>query len=299
MHFLKSLNIAWLFFVVLLTGCTSITEQPEILSSQGVIESRDGVPIVYESFGEGETTVVFVHCWACNRDFWRYQVEPVTEAGYRVVTIDLPGHGESGAGRETWSMEEIVSDVETVVRTLDLERVVLVGHAMGGQLALAAASRVPERVIGIGCAAALRNAEFEWPKGSTAVLAAVIGIDFRQGLESYIQPFLAPGTDPELFQWIVDQAEASDQTAVLDLMADFPTMDLPSLFSSTSVPIRCINAVPGGRSSPPTEFEINRQYADFDAVLMKDVRQYPQLEQPEAFNAHLLDLLAELTDRAQ
>lgn len=283
------------FLAVLLTGCAR--EEFSTYSMTGTIEARDGVPIVYETVGEGEVAVVFIHCWACNRAFWRHQIQPVAEAGYRVVVLDLPGHGDSGADRDEWSNSELAADVVTVVKGLDIERAILVGHAIGGSLALEAASQLHERVIGVGCAAGLRNAEFEWPEGFAEALASIIGRDFRQGLEQYIQPFLASGTDPELLEWIVHQAETSDQSAVLELMVDFPNMDLPALFSNAGVPIRCINAMPGGNSSSATEIDINRKYADFDAVLMEGVGQYPQLEQPEAFNARLLDILAELSER--
>ena len=49
-----------------------------------------------------------------------------------MVAVDLGGHGESGMGREHWTMEAFGDDVAAVVRGLGLERVILVGHSMGG-----------------------------------------------------------------------------------------------------------------------------------------------------------------------
>jgi hypothetical protein len=57
--------------------------------------SADGMRIVYDVRGHSDTTLFFVHCWACNRSFWRDQVD-VFASRFRVVTIDLPGYGDSG-----------------------------------------------------------------------------------------------------------------------------------------------------------------------------------------------------------
>jgi alpha-beta hydrolase superfamily lysophospholipase len=67
------------------------------------VASGDGVPVVYDVRGAGDTAVVFVHCWACNRHFWREQAD-VFASQYRVVTIDLAGHGDSGKDRSRWSI---------------------------------------------------------------------------------------------------------------------------------------------------------------------------------------------------
>jgi len=79
-----------------------------------VVAAADGVPIHYSVTGKGEPALVFIHCWTCNRTFWENQVAEFSKT-YRVVTIDLPGHGESGQGRKTWSVESFGDDVKTVV----------------------------------------------------------------------------------------------------------------------------------------------------------------------------------------
>jgi pimeloyl-ACP methyl ester carboxylesterase len=85
---------------------------------------------------------VFVHCWACDRTYWREQVD-VFAADHQVVTLDLAGHGESGAGRETWTVKGLAGDVQAVVEALDLERVILIGHSMGGPVSRRHAAYAP------------------------------------------------------------------------------------------------------------------------------------------------------------
>ncbi|HZN00030.1 MAG TPA: alpha/beta hydrolase, partial [Pyrinomonadaceae bacterium] len=87
------------------------------------VNASDGVPIHYTVQGKGEPALVFIHCWSCDGNLWENQV-PEFAKKHRVVTIDLPGHGQSGQGRKTWSIESYGDDVKTVVTKLDLKRVV-------------------------------------------------------------------------------------------------------------------------------------------------------------------------------
>lgn len=68
--------------------------------------SKDVTPISYEIFGVGEPTLVFVHGWSCDARYWRAQV-PVFSKKYRVVILDLAGHGHSGMSRTKYTMEVI------------------------------------------------------------------------------------------------------------------------------------------------------------------------------------------------
>src|SRR5512145_3174567 len=99
---------------------------------RGSTLSADGVPIVFEDQGHGPA-LVFVHGWSCDRTHWASQV-PAFETHHRVVTIDLAGHGESGRGRAAWTIEAFADDVVAVVNALALERLVFVGHSMGGDV---------------------------------------------------------------------------------------------------------------------------------------------------------------------
>src|SRR5918992_326037 len=82
-----------------------------------VVPAKDGVPIHYSVQGKGEPALVFIHCWSCDRHLWDNQVS-VFAKNHRVVTIDLPGHGESGKERKKWSIATFGDDVARVVTKL-------------------------------------------------------------------------------------------------------------------------------------------------------------------------------------
>ena len=140
---MKNSFIAVLITLLLLSalsGCGADSEKQAL--------SADNVAINYRVEGEGTPALVFVHGWSCEKSYWKYQV-PHFSKRYKVVTIDLAGHGESGSGRKDWTMEAFGKDVAAVVEKLDLHRVILIGHSMGGPVIIEAARQMPERVIGL------------------------------------------------------------------------------------------------------------------------------------------------------
>jgi pimeloyl-ACP methyl ester carboxylesterase len=281
--------------LLLLTGGCSDEPAAPAAGEARVVRAADGVPIVYEVHGQGDMAVVFVHCWGCNREFWRGQIEPVVAAGYRAVALDLPGHGDSGADRASWSVTSLAADVQAVAEELQLDRMVLVGHSMGGPVSLAVAGRDAGRVQGIICVDTLHDADFRMPEPMVNDLANRMEADYRGGLEDFVPQMFRPGADPAVIEWVIEQAVASDHPATIALMRDFPRLDMAGLFADAGVPIRCINAAPADGQGMSTAVETNRRYADFNVQLMEGVGHYPQLEMTPAFNDRLVAALAELT----
>jgi pimeloyl-ACP methyl ester carboxylesterase len=108
--------------------------------------SREGVKLAYETAGTGDTSIVFVHGWACDRTYFAPQVE---HFGLRhpVLTVDLRGHGESGkpeARPGAYDIGELRDDVLAIASAAGLDRPVVIGHSLGGLVALACAARLDE-----------------------------------------------------------------------------------------------------------------------------------------------------------
>ena len=104
----------------------------------------DGIPLHFTAAGKGPATVIFVHGWTCDETSWSEQV-PALAARYRVVTVDLPGHGRSGSPPDgKFSMDLFARAVEAVRAEVGAERVVLVGHSMGTPVIVQYARRYPQ-----------------------------------------------------------------------------------------------------------------------------------------------------------
>lgn len=265
------------------------------------VEAADGVPIVYDVRGPAEAAgpaLVFVHCWACDRTYWREQVD-VFAADHRVVTLDLAGHGESGAGRESWTIRGLAGDVQAVVEALDLDRVILIGHSMGGPVSLEAARLMPGRVNGVVAVDTLHDAELEFPEEQADQMIAAFEADFSGTVEGFVRMMYREGADPAVVDWTVKKAQGANQEAAIALMRDFRNLDFPAMFSAAGVPIRAINAAPEAPGQMATAVETNRKYADFDAVLILGVGHFLQLERPAEFNERLQKVVAALAARPE
>jgi pimeloyl-ACP methyl ester carboxylesterase len=105
--------------------------------------ARDGAKLAYLDTGTGEPPFVFVHGWTCNHTHLAPQIEHFTR-DHRVVAVDLRGHGESDAPEQRYTVSALADDVVWLCEVLPVERPVLVGHSMGGQVVLEVAASHPD-----------------------------------------------------------------------------------------------------------------------------------------------------------
>jgi pimeloyl-ACP methyl ester carboxylesterase len=131
------------------TSCNNGKRPADTIRTDSVTAiHNNGVNIAFTDTGKSDTTLLFVHGWAINKSYWSNQVGYFGKR-YRVVTIDLPGFGKSGKNRDKWGTTQFVADVDSVIKQLDLKKVILVGHSMSGDIVLQAAIDNPNIVIGV------------------------------------------------------------------------------------------------------------------------------------------------------
>ncbi len=127
---------------------------------------------------------------------------------FRVITIDLPGHGESGSLGGTHTMEEMAGVVKAVLDHLSVSRCVLIGHSMGGYTALAFASAWPEMVAGLGLFHSTAVADNEEGKKTREKAIGVIRQDRQHFLFQFIPSLFAEGNRDNL-RSVIDELTAA------------------------------------------------------------------------------------------
>lgn len=247
------------------------------------VASSDGVPIVYDVQGKGPVTLVFVHCWACNRHFWRNQTTSFSRR-YRVVTIDLGGHGDSGEDRKAWTVPSLARDVIAVADDLKLRRMILVGHSLGGRVCLRAAPLMKGRVLGVVLVDIMHDASRRVTEAEAQADVAKLRSDYK-GYFSDLSPLFSKTADPGVVHWVEAQAMASAPEPMIGLKLDIPNEDPADLFRQAGVPIRAINALPP--LSDATNIAGNKRYADYEVIFVPDAGHFLMLERPAAFNRAL------------
>jgi pimeloyl-ACP methyl ester carboxylesterase len=103
-------------------------------TSQGLATMPDGAHIYYEDRGQGQP-ILFVHGWTCSSRFWRKNVDELAKE-FRVVTLDLRGHGNSSKILGGHTIAQYARDVREIVERLQLEDLTLAGWSLGGPVVL-------------------------------------------------------------------------------------------------------------------------------------------------------------------
>lgn len=260
---------------------------------QGRVRSFDGVEIAYTVAGTGATALVFIHGGLASRSFWARQLAELS-ASYRVVVLDLAGHGESGSNRAAWTIPAFGEDVHAVVDALGLTRVVVIGNSLGGPVALEAARLIGRRAIGVIGIDTLHLATVKISAADAAARGAAFRQDFAGACRGMVDMLFHPGTYPDLRAWAEQRMLAMQPEVVARMMEGFGGYDHEAAFRAAGVPIRALNG-----DLWPTSVELNRTIVpDFDVVVMQGAGHYPMLERPEEFNRLLVQIVRELEAKA-
>ncbi|QJD84339.1 alpha/beta fold hydrolase [Cohnella herbarum] len=153
------------------------------------IKLSTGTTLAYVEAGNGRPIVV-LHGFCGSHSYWD-EVLPLLAVHGRVIAPDLRGHGESTAGEGVYAMEKLAEDLAALMDELELPQIDLIGHSLGGYIALAFAEKYPERLRTIGLAHSTAYPDTEQAKENRLKAASAIRQDG-------IVPFV-DGLVPKLF----------------------------------------------------------------------------------------------------
>lgn len=283
----KAMKLIKIFFFVLITASCARQHSPD--PEQGSVLSADQTEISYTLYGSGETALVFVHGWCCDQGYWREQVDTFSQ-DYTVVTIDLAGHGKSGTGRDDYTLQAFGLDVANVVKHIKLDRVILIGHSMGGGVILSAAFQLKEQTLAVIGVDTYQGFQYELSDSMIAQFVQPFRQDFYHTTIGFVHGMFPPGADSELVKEIAeDMAEGPAETGISAMVNNIST-DPVELLDGLDIPIYSINS-----RMFPIDVQANRQhYPDFEVRFIEAVGHFVQLEDPQSFNRTLASILQEI-----
>ncbi|MHA1904201.1 MAG: alpha/beta fold hydrolase [Candidatus Thorarchaeota archaeon] len=257
------------------------------------VSSIDGVKIFYEEIGEGDTVLVFLGGWGVPtaKKVWRHQLS--FSSKYKIVLVDLAGHGESGKNRENYTMELFAHDVRAVVEKLDLRNVILIGHSMSGAVILEAERLFPDTIIGlIPLDSLFLNPERPYVGKRDDVIKKIVKPlenEFTSTVTGLFRSFLSDRFDPQDAKEIAKTPLSLDKRSMISAFIELQKWDVHSALPETTKPIKCILA---GKDFPQQWRDEYNQF--FDAVYLEDVGHLFFIEDPIRFNELLEERISEL-----
>jgi 3-oxoadipate enol-lactonase len=256
------------------------------------------IHLAYDSRGDGPPCIL-IHGFPLCRQMWRPQVSALVKAGYRVITPDLRGFGESEAPDGPYSMSVYADDVVALMDRLEIEKAIIGGMSMGGYVLLNLLERHPGRVAAAMFLTTRAAADDEAGKVRRTALAHAVQ---EQGphlvTTAFEQILFAPGISesrPELVSEVRSWMEATPPRGLeggllamrdrKDFTPDLPLLDFPSLV---------IGAELDQTMSVELSHVLARELPRATLGIIPDAGHMANLEQPEAYNKCLIDFLQTL-----
>ena len=259
--------------------------------------SADGTPIHYEAQGAGEPALVFIHGWSCDGGYWRGQVGRFA-AAHRVVTLDLAGHGASGLERTDYTMAAFGADVAAVLAAEGLDDAILVGHSMGGPVAVEAALAAPERVRGLIGVDNFQDMHASLTPEQIAGFIGAMRADFAGTVVPWVRSMFPADADSALVAQV--SADMAAAPPAVGISAFAHTLAWMSGGGLERLPLLTVNLTTVSGDRHPTDVARNRELVPgFGVRLMVDTGHFPMLEKPSEFNGLLEAAIAEFADGSQ
>ena len=109
---------------------------------------RNGVGLAYEEMNSAAPPIILIHGWSCDHTVFARQAKVLSQS-HHVVLVDLRGHGMSDAPHQDYTMAAFADDLAWLCTELALVKPIVVGHSMGGNVALELAASRPELLSSI------------------------------------------------------------------------------------------------------------------------------------------------------
>jgi pimeloyl-ACP methyl ester carboxylesterase len=249
----------------------------------------EGLRVRYKLAGPADgPAVVLVHGWSGSMELWKDQI-PALSKHYRVVTLDLPGHGGSDKPRRDYSIDFFAQSVLAVMDDAGVEKAYLVGHSMGTPVVRQVLRRASPRVLGlVAVDGALRPFSTD-PVFVERFLAPFKGEKWKEAMDAFVDSSFPAG-----------KTAAREETKAI--MTATPQHVVVSagegMFDSavwTEEPIRVPLLLLLAKSpfwSEEYEAFVRKLASDVDWRVFDGVGHFLMLQKPEAINAALLDWLS-------
>ena len=247
----------------------------------------NNITISYSDRGNG-LPIVFLHAFPLNRSMWAQQEDALCSQ-FRIITIDLRGHGESDAPLWHYTLEQSADDVCALLDRLSIQQAIFTGLSMGGYILFAFYRKYATHVKGLILADTKAQADTEEGKNGRFQLAQIA---YKKGpsaiADVMIPKLLSPATvqtNPDLVHQVRGMIEGNQISGIAgDLMAMADRPDSFPLLSQITCPTQIIVGELD-QATPPSDAKLMAEHIlHARLAIIPNAAHLSNLEQPETFN---------------
>lgn len=259
------------------------------------IKLKDDSTLAWIDQGEGET-IVLLHGFCGSSSYW-HEIIPELSNNYRVIAPDLPGHGQSDSFNEGCTIEDFAEKLNVLLTQLNVQKVTMFGHSLGGYITLAFAEKYSGLLNGFSLvhSTAFPDSE-EAKKGRTANVDKVK----REGVQSLID-----GLVPKLFspdnidkKYVITVKEIGNSTSALGAISTLLAMrDRPnrnSVLEMTNIPVLLIAGEQDQIIPPEKTFSVRKSSIRHSTI--KNAGHMSMYEKPDELISDIKIFLSNIHD---
>lgn len=288
----------FLFYSAILLACVFTSCKEKDTKPVGpLVVNKDSTEISTTVCGKGDTTLLFIHGWCINKTYWEGQAKHFCDR-YKVVTVDLPGFGESGKNRVNWNFDNYTNDINAVIDQLKLKNVVLIGHSMSGDIILAMSARHPENIAGIIGIDNLHEPGGPMPEEQQKQMDGFFSL-LRKSFDSMANVSMRsilfqPTTDSAVVNRVMNNIYAVDSSVATDVLWSYTQISEQEkqVMPQLNHKLYLVNS-----DVMPVKADSLNKYCrhGFSLQTVHATGHYPMIEKPEEFNAALEKTLSQIS----
>ena len=279
---MKPLYLGTAIALLAIAGCARLEAQP--VSGEQSVVGPAGAIFVDDGGGKEGLPVMFLHSFGGDSGHWSSQLSHARH-DRRAIAVDLRGHGKSAAPKDNdYALDSYVKDLEAVVEKLGLKRFALVGHSLGGAVAMRYAAKHPMRVAGL----VLVGAPGKMPEEQAKQIMGAIESSYDATMKGYWEK-LVVGAQPHVRTQILGEMNRVPRDASLAIMR--------ALFADD--PLASLDRYPGPKlilytTQGDSPHDLQKARPNLPNHRFEGTSHWPHLDRPGEVNAVLEKFFAEL-----
>lgn len=271
------------------------------------IELEDG-RFYYEVTGKGRWLVLLHGAWASHR-WWRWQI-PELSRHYKVLSVDMRGHGLSSPLQGAYSVDGLARDLEIFCQNVGIDELALVGWSMGGMITMQYCLSYPSKLKvmiliatrGHRHPSMKRRILFQYLQARLSLLIDLASPrkydrarerfpGEEERVEREVRGMLSPTTPKEVFDWVLNDLIKNPRENYFNIAKSFWDWGAGEALRKINVPTLIIVGEKDNRT--PVHFSrfIQEKIPNSKLVIVKDAGHCVALERPEVINAEIIQFL--------